>query len=373
MMIHKKFNKSGLTTPPLKAIVALAALVIVVFTISFDASSITDSSNSSSLDLSSVSPRDLLEYQIHSNKDRLSKHIPNSPHHEEVSSSEKAKFEADSAIALISFGKEAANGTLLEQCILSLRRRGEFDGKVMVITDAPRERYEGEFDENVIILKAKEEDILYDHFTAPAMKYKRFKTLLIDYMDDVPELDPIEWIYYLDIDILVGAPFITMAKALNKKYYIRQRFGTPSVYMFKDPDPDKYALNSGFIIINRRTSDLCLDAWRNAIDTHPDAGFDQASINYVIENEYSNHCKMVGLDVEDYLTYPNGDDELIHVIFEKHFSPLIHIFNSCFAQKVSPEVMEKFVADVLDLNDSERNEHKYGKSVIHPSTAKWSR
>ncbi len=87
-----------------------------------------------------------------------------------MSSSEKAQFEAESAIALISFGKDAANGTLLEQCILSLRRRGEFDGKVMVITDAPRERYEGEFDENVIVLKAKEEDIKYDFFSSREYK-----------------------------------------------------------------------------------------------------------------------------------------------------------------------------------------------------------
>lgn len=68
------------------------------------------------------------------------------------------------AVALISFGEMAAEGTLLERCILSIRRRGEFDGKVVVITDAPKERYDGQFDENVFVLRAKEEDILYDYF-----------------------------------------------------------------------------------------------------------------------------------------------------------------------------------------------------------------
>lgn len=80
--------------------------------------------------------------------------------------SAKAEFESNNAIALISFGESAAESTLLERCILSIRRRGQFDGYVVVITDAPEERYDGVFDENVIVLKANEDDILYDYFQA---------------------------------------------------------------------------------------------------------------------------------------------------------------------------------------------------------------
>mmetsp|Transcript_7210 Transcript_7210/g.14829 ORF Transcript_7210/g.14829 Transcript_7210/m.14829 type:complete len:161 (-) Transcript_7210:10-492(-) len=78
----------------------------------------------------------------------------------------KIDFESKHAIALISFGKEASESTLLERCILSIRRRGDFDGHVVVITDAPESRYVGEFDEKVIVLQADEDDILYDAFKA---------------------------------------------------------------------------------------------------------------------------------------------------------------------------------------------------------------
>ncbi len=78
----------------------------------------------------------------------------------------KAEFESKNAIALISFGERAAESTLLERCVLSIRRRGQFDGHVVVITDAPEERYDGVFDDNVLVLKANEDDILYDYFQA---------------------------------------------------------------------------------------------------------------------------------------------------------------------------------------------------------------
>lgn len=72
--------------------------------------------------------------------------------------------ESKRAIALISFGKEAAESTLLERCVLSIRRRGAFDGPVVVLTDAPRERYDGVLDDNVTVLNVKREDMKFDMF-----------------------------------------------------------------------------------------------------------------------------------------------------------------------------------------------------------------
>eukprot|EP00956_Cyclotella_meneghiniana_P031634 scaffold83629_cov40-Cyclotella_meneghiniana.AAC.1 len=42
-------------------------------------------------------------------------------------------------IFLISFGEEAAASTLAERCVLSLRRRGQYSGYIVVLTDAPTE------------------------------------------------------------------------------------------------------------------------------------------------------------------------------------------------------------------------------------------
>lgn len=72
--------------------------------------------------------------------------------------------DSNRAIALISFGEAASESTLLERCILSIRRRGKFNGQVIVITDAPEDRYDSEFDKNVTVLQAKEDDIRYGYY-----------------------------------------------------------------------------------------------------------------------------------------------------------------------------------------------------------------
>ena len=101
------------------------------------------------------------------------------------------------------------------------------------------------------------------------MKYKRFKTLLLDYMEEVPKLDDIEWLYYMDIDMLMGAPFNRLVQGLYEEYDIENVYDgeeddrtTSTLYMFKDPNSEIWAANSGFIIMNRQNSRRCLDIWR---------------------------------------------------------------------------------------------------------------
>jgi len=66
---------------------------------------------------------------------------------------------------------------------MSIRRRGEFDGPIMVITDNDLRRYEGVFDENVFLVNAKSEHMKENYFTYDVVKYKRFKTLILEYID----------------------------------------------------------------------------------------------------------------------------------------------------------------------------------------------
>lgn len=68
------------------------------------------------------------------------------------------------AISMITFGESAAESPLLERAILSIRRRGEFDGPIVVITDAAPERYEGLFDHNVFVAESREEDMMDDYW-----------------------------------------------------------------------------------------------------------------------------------------------------------------------------------------------------------------
>lgn len=68
------------------------------------------------------------------------------------------------AIALISFGESAANSTLVERAVLSIRRRGAFNGPVMVLTDSPEKRYEGVFDKHVKVVNSKDDDLKFGYF-----------------------------------------------------------------------------------------------------------------------------------------------------------------------------------------------------------------
>lgn len=68
----------------------------------------------------------------------------------------------NSVVFLIAFGEAATSSTYVERSIMSLRRRGEFQGRVLVLTDAPDERYHGFFDEKVIIMHPKEEHMKTD-------------------------------------------------------------------------------------------------------------------------------------------------------------------------------------------------------------------
>ena len=101
------------------------------------------------------------------------------------------------------------------------------------------------------------------------MKYKRFKTLVLNYIEEVPELDDVEWVYYMDIDMLMGAPFDQLVKNLDEEYGIEgtavddeDNHTTSTIYMFKDPNSVKFAMNSGFIGMSRKNSKHCLDLWR---------------------------------------------------------------------------------------------------------------
>ncbi len=48
--------------------------------------------------------------------------------------------------------------------VLSIRRRGEFSGPVIVLTDAPLERYTGVFDENVVVMNHVRKHLKLNYF-----------------------------------------------------------------------------------------------------------------------------------------------------------------------------------------------------------------
>jgi len=294
------------------------------------------------------------------------------------------RFEGEKrAIFLISFGEEAAQSTLVERAVMSIRRRGEFIGPVIVLTDA---RYKGVFDENVIVMNHVRKHLKLNYFKYEAVKYKRFKTYIMDYIDFVPELKDVEWVYYMDIDILLGAPLVPFIQELESKYNIQppdldeSAVSAPSkLYFFKNMEYARrsFYANSGFFIAHRESSRECLTIWRNRMNKRPTEKFDQASINSIVRRTLdglNNRCIVTAMELENYESYPTHEEQFIEMVENESYTPLIHILNSCISKKFTDEATEEFVANVLMLSKEERKEHKYGKEIVSPSkSVEWTK
>mmetsp|Transcript_9808 Transcript_9808/g.19311 ORF Transcript_9808/g.19311 Transcript_9808/m.19311 type:complete len:428 (-) Transcript_9808:126-1409(-) len=319
------------------------------------------------------------------------------PDSKDETSADELEQNHQRAIALISFGESAANSTLVERAVLSIRRRGAFNGPVMVLTDAPEERYEGVFDKHVTVVNSKDGDLKFGYFENEGMKYKRFKTLILDYLDMVPELDSVKFVYYMDIDMLMGAPFYDLIDGLNTDYGIEtsetdKETSVSKLFFFRDPNSQTFYVNSGFMILHRHNSRRCLELWRKEMDSHPRYRFDQQSLNLVVELDKDDEegvnpsdidahvdadagagseCHVVPMQSASYLVYTSNQDSMINLGSKTNLPHLIHIYNSCKAQKFSEEATEKFVSLVLNLTEEEQESHKFGKAVITPSKDKW--
>mmetsp|Transcript_7291 Transcript_7291/g.15271 ORF Transcript_7291/g.15271 Transcript_7291/m.15271 type:complete len:364 (+) Transcript_7291:77-1168(+) len=272
--------------------------------------------------------------------------------------------EKKSVIFLIAFGERATSTTYVERTIMSLRRRGEYQGRVLLLTDAPDERYDGLFDENVIVMHPKEEHLKTD-FDFPAMTVKRFKTYIIDYVDMVPELDAVEWIYYVDIDILFGAPFRDLIQKLGEENKIQGDNNFSSkLYFFKNSFVDQYVAQSGFMIAQRKTSNTanhCLRLWRSVIDSQLKLEHDQSSLNLIskdIESGKEHRCQLVIMEQGDHISFPHNNRDLEAMAKDSTYTSLIHIKNTSKSTSFGEGVHEKFVSDVLMLSDDEMKNGK---------------
>jgi len=291
----------------------------------------------------------------------------------EISKNEFVK-ENKRAIALISFG-ELALSPLLEQAIMSIRRKGMFYGPIMVITNAALERYEGLFDENVYLVNSKKRDMKEKYFSRPEMSFKRFKTLILDYITLLPDLDDVQFIYYMDIDVMMGAPFLDLVQGLQQKYGIENEpdFSDQdhshhepisTLFFFRNfPESHmNYFACSGFFVMNRLTSTHCLDLWREEIDLVRYRSMDQKSLTILadrIRDGEITQCRMTVMDLEEYIKYPVENVDLLEMIMFDRYPNLIHVFHTG-AEGIDEDTMKFCIANVLELTLQERTE-KFGK------------
>ncbi len=197
------------------------------------------------------------------------------------------------------------------------------------------------------------------------MTVKRFKTYIIDYVDMVPELENVEWIYYVDIDILFGAPFRDLIQKLSKENNIlRDNAFFSKLYFFKNSFVDQYVAQSGFMIAHRKTfttSMHCLKLWRSMIDSQLKLEHDQSSLNLIskdIESGEEHQCQLVIMEQGDHISFPRNDDDLEAMLKDARYTSLIHIKNTSKSTCFGAGMHEKFVSDVLRLSEEEMKNGK---------------
>ena len=280
------------------------------------------------------------------------------------------------AIFLISFGEEAAASTLVERCVLSLRRRGQYSGYIVVLTDAPPERYAHVWDDNVIVMHPQKEHLLHEdgsamHYSKENMslKPKRFKTLVLDYVNMDSRLEEVELVYYLDIDILAGDSLDKLFQGLERKYNIvgqRPDEDVSKLY-FVTPLSKEWPLQSGTMIADRGTSQYCLRLWKNEIDMmlKTGRGRDQDALRNIYQRMESGNetkCELVRMENEDYISFPTPRN--FAQLFGAKHANLIHISNSLFAKKIDEEEQNTYIHEILQLSEEEVESGMYGKAVV---------
>jgi hypothetical protein len=159
-------------------------------------------------------------------------------------------------------GQEAAESTIVERCLLSIRRRGAYLGPVVVLTDAPLQRYEAlaSVDPNLIVLHPRSQDWRWD--LSDDMPYKRFKTYILEYLDLDDRLKPVELVYYLDVDVVVGRKLQVWFDHVESAYLSENHNHSSSISFFKGNKLNWALIQGGQSAIERNSSQGCLERWR---------------------------------------------------------------------------------------------------------------
>jgi hypothetical protein len=305
-------------------------------------------------------------------------------------------------ISMISMGR-GPDTFLVERCIRSIRKSGGFTGYIMVYT-VPKgwTRYHQtllSWDSKVILMLGRDEDLeptTIDGTKIPyrqkKMAFKRFKTLLIDYLAYDPRVDAdktiIQHILYLDIDNVIANtldPFfedyyaLLLQGMMKEDYYdashSQQRENNdrsdddtsnkslqhtpPTSFVYVYSDYGKPVWHTGIMMYHRHYAVGCLEAWRRVIDTKWKQVSDQKLLLIVFQQSKNNvtnssnnnkkiNCKPMRLPGGHFTFAKHGDLKK-----SKNPSTIIHITDSTRAKMFPQDLMDAFLKRVLQLQPNE--------------------
>jgi hypothetical protein len=197
------------------------------------------------------------------------------------------------------------------------------------------------------------------------MIYKRFKTLLLEYVNEQPSLSSFSHVLYLDVDIVVANP---LEPFLTRLLLLRRHTRPPplppltpalldnndtasssssSSYMSLFPDCPtcaKNIFNSGILWLHRDHSKGCLHEWRTFMDESPHTTRDQSTLRKV--KRYSaERCHLVPIQPKSDCLYPNWRD--MRLFLHTNSTVFVHNSNTYGSTRIPDKVQRQYFARLL--------------------------
>eukprot|EP00536_Pseudo-nitzschia_multiseries_P008773 jgi/Psemu1/199022/e_gw1.229.2.1 len=299
--------------------------------------------------------------------------------------------DVERAMFVISMGESAAKMNTVERFVYSARNNGKFSGWIVVLTDAPPDRYSkmANWTDNVIIMEPKEEHTK-THYKVSNMIYKRFKTYALEYMDRDSRLDKVELVYYLDVDIVFGDNMWKAFHGLEKTYGIgrigvnstmnnKSNLGRGKMWMFKG-NAKKWLIQGGQMILDRSLSQPCLERWREGFDQKDSKkrSKDQDLLMMMLEEQEQAlngtnpdlECEIIAMNQAPHIEFPSVNEirrRSRHLRKSPNlrykYSPMVHVRNDGGTAVMKEGNIKPYMRSLLRFKQNQKDPLKLLKKV----------
>ena len=278
----------------------------------------------------------------------------------------------DRAIYLVSMGEKADDISLVQRCLISIRRKGHWLGYVVVLTNVKFQKmYQEKLgkidtylygDDSHVIALHPTYDQLRDTLTnakRDSMKIKRQKTRALDVLQQDSRLDGVRLVIYMDIDIVIGRDLNSFLRHAENNYGLGAEASEGEIesqlHLFEDRH---MPLHGGVMVMARNSSEFCLQKWREEQDTNPLQAYDQVALLHMYNQNQQGkdrRCKVVQMKRGKHLVFPT-EGYMGKTIKSSNpfYRTFIHVTNNQRAGHISADVQTEFFVKVLELTEQEQ-------------------